>query len=234
MMSIADNVKTVFERVNNAAVRAGRDPADITVLAASKMNGAGRVREAFDAGIRDFGENRVQELREKYSLGAYDGANLHFIGHLQKNKVKDVTGICKLIHSVDSIPLAETISKKACALGIVQDVLIEINVGGEASKSGILQSEADELICAVSNFPGIRVSGLMAIPPADADMTETRNYFDLMYKLFVDIKSKKYDNVNMSFLSMGMSRDYEDAILAGANIVRIGTSIFGLRDYSRA
>lgn len=231
-MDIASNVKEILERAENAALRAGRDFSEITVLAASKMNGADRIREAFDAGIRAFGENRVQELREKNAQGAYNGAELHFIGHLQKNKVKDVTGVCRLIHSVDSVSLAEAISKKADTLGIVQDILIEVNVGAEESKSGISPEKVSELVSAASNFHGIHVAGLMAIPPAGANMAETRNYFDFMYQLFVDIKDKKYDNVNMSFLSMGMSRDFEDAILAGSNIVRIGTSIFGLRNYS--
>lgn len=231
-MSIADNVRAVFERVNNAAVRAGRDAAEITILAASKMNDTSRVREAFDAGIRYFGENRVQELREKYPQGAYDGAEIHFIGHLQKNKVKDVTGICSLIHSVDSQALAEAISKKAAALGIAQDVLIEVNIGGEASKSGVDAAMAEELVCSVAQLPAIRVCGLMAIPPASAEKAENRNYFESMYNLFVDIRDKKYDNVYMRSLSMGMTKDFEDAILSGSNIVRIGTSIFGPRDYS--
>lgn len=232
-MDIADNVKEILGRAENAARRAGRDFSEITVLAASKMNDAARVRQAFDAGIRHFGENRVQEMREKLAQGAYDGAALHFIGRLQKNKVKDVTGVCRLIHSVDSESLAEAISKRAESAGIAQDVLIEINVGAEESKSGISPAAADELICRIAGFSGIRVSGLMAIPPASAGITETRNYFDLMYKLFVDIKDKKYDNVNMSFLSMGMTRDFEDAIMAGSNIVRIGTAIFGARNYAR-
>lgn len=231
-MSIADNVKRVLDNVNHAAANAGRRPEDIIVLAASKMNDTANIRQAFDAGITHFGENRVQELREKYAQNAYADAQLHFIGHLQKNKAKDVTGICTLIHSVDSMSLAEAISKKALSLGCIQDVLIEINVADEASKSGISFSKADELICQAATLPGLRIAGLMAIPPASAEKSETRNYFDTMYNLFVDIKGKKYDNVIMSFLSMGMSRDYEDAIAAGANIVRIGTSIFGLRDYS--
>lgn len=232
-MDISDNVKFVLERVNEAALHSGRSFSDITVLAASKMNGFTQIREAFDAGIKDFGENRVQELKEKYNQGAYSGANLHFIGHLQKNKVKDIVGICRLIHSVDSFSLAETISKKAIAVGKVQDILVEVNIGREASKSGIALERTEELICTISGLQGIHVSGLMAIPPANAEKNEIRNYFNLMYKLFVDIRGKKYDNVNMSFLSMGMSGDYEDAILAGSNIVRIGTLIFGSRDYSR-
>ena len=231
-MSIADNVQAVFERVNNAAALAGRDASEITVLAASKMNDFFRIREAFDAGIRCFGENRVQELREKYPQGAYEGADIHFIGHLQKNKVKDVTGVCSLIHSVDSQALAEVMSRKAASLGIVQDILIEINIGGEASKSGIDFASAEELVCSAAQLDSVRVCGLMAIPPAGAEKAENRNYFDSMYNLFVDIRDKKYDNVYMRFLSMGMTKDFEDAILSGSNIVRIGTSIFGPRDYS--
>lgn len=232
-MSISDNVQVILERVEKAAIQSGRSLSDITVLAASKMNDAARVREAFDAGIRCFGENRVQELREKYPQGAYEGADLHFIGHLQKNKAKYVTGVCSLIHSVDSFELAEAISKKAVSLGIRQNILLEVNVGREDAKSGVLPEAAEDILASISTLPGICLSGLMAIPPASANSAETRNYFKFMYNLFVDIRAKKYDNVSMSFLSMGMSRDYEDAILAGSNIVRIGTSIFGKRDYSR-
>jgi len=216
-----------------AALRAGRRPEDITLAAASKMNSADRVREAFEGGIRVFGENRVQEMTEKNALGAYEGAELHFIGHLQRNKVKNVVGVCSLIHSVDSEELARECARRAAALGIEQNILIEVNIGGEASKSGAEPARIDELISYCSTLGGaVKVAGLMAIPPFDASMEETRRYFEQMYQLFVDMRSKKYDNVSMHALSMGMSGDYAEAILAGANIVRVGTAIFGERHYS--
>jgi len=228
-MEIAENVRRVLDEIGAAAAAAGRPPEDVLLLAASKMNDTARVREAFAAGVAAFGENRVQEMTEKLAQGAYDGAQLHFIGHLQRNKVKNVVGVCDLIQSVDSRELLERISARAVSLGIVQDVLLEVNIGGEAAKSGAAPAEADELCACAAGLPGLRVRGLMTIPPISGGPGGNRKFFDAMYNLFVDIGGKKYDNVNMQILSMGMSGDFCDAIAAGANLVRIGTAIFGSR-----
>ncbi len=231
-MSIADNVKQVKENIAAAAIRCGRSPDEIKLVAATKMNDASRVREAIAAGVDICGENRVQELTEKLEQGAYEGCPLHFIGHLQKNKVKYIVGKVELIHSVDSVELAGVISKKAQSLGIVQDILLEVNIGGEEAKSGFAPEELDSAMPALANLSGIRVLGLMAIPPICENSEENRAYFRRMKQLFVDIERKKYDNNYMTFLSMGMSADYEVAIEEGANLVRVGTGIFGARNYA--
>lgn len=230
-MSIADNVRSVKRRIAEAAEACGRDPSGIKLVAATKMNDASRVREAIAAGVDVCGENRVQEFLEKNAAGAYEGCPKHFIGHLQKNKVKYLVGEVELIHSVDSAELLETISRRAEKLGLVQDVLLEVNIGAEESKSGVSPEELGEILEKAADFPDARVRGLMAIPPICADPEENRTYFRRMYQLFVDIRAKKYDNVSMDFLSMGMSADFEVAISEGANMVRVGTGIFGARDY---
>ena len=231
-MSIADNVKQVKESIAAAAMRCGRNPDEIKLVAATKMNDADRVREAIAAGVDICGENRVQELTEKLGQGAYEGCPLHFIGHLQKNKVKYIVGKVELIHSVDSVELAEVISKRAQSLGIVQDIVLEVNIGGEAAKSGFAPEELDAAMPALADLGGIRVLGLMAIPPICENSEENRPYFRRMKQLFIDIERKKYDNNCMAFLSMGMSADYEVAIEEGANLVRVGTGIFGARNYA--
>jgi hypothetical protein len=231
MSEITENVKIVREKMAQAAIRAGVAPESVALVAATKMNDAERVREAIKAGIDAAGENRVQELLEKNGQNAYEGAPLHFIGHLQKNKVKNVVGLCDLIQSVDSIELMEVISKKALERNTVQDILIEVNIGGEAAKSGAAPEAVDEIVAAAGEFKGIFVRGLMTIPPISEKPGSNRIYFQKMYKLFVDISSKKYDNISVDLLSMGMSGDYEDAILEGANMVRVGSAIFGARHY---
>ncbi|MCI7370008.1 MAG: YggS family pyridoxal phosphate-dependent enzyme [Firmicutes bacterium] len=231
-MSIAENVKLVKENIEAAAIRCGRDPKDIKLVAATKMNDAFRVREAIAAGVDICGENRVQELQEKLAQGAYDGCPLHFIGHLQKNKVKYIIGKVELIHSVDSVSLAQEINKRAAALGLTQDILLEVNIGAEENKSGFAP---EELACALdemAQFSSIRVLGLMAIPPVCEISENNRVYFRRMKQLFIDIGQKKYDNVIMQLLSMGMSADYEVAVEEGANLVRVGTGIFGARNYA--
>ena len=231
-MSIAENVKLVKENIEAAAIRCGRDPADIKLVAATKMNDAFRVREAIAAGVDICGENRVQELQEKLARGAYDGCPLPFIGHLQKNKVKYIIGKVELIHSVDSVSLAQEINKRAAALGLTQDILLEVNIGAEENKSGFAP---EELACALdemAQFSSIRVLGLMAIPPVCEISENNRVYFRRMKQLFIDIGQKKYDNVIMQLLSMGMSADYEVAVEEGANLVRVGTGIFGARNYA--
>ena len=230
-MSIAENVRDVKSKIAAAAIACGRDPQDILLCAATKMNDASRVREAVEAGVDICGENRVQELVEKNAQGAYEGCPLHFIGHLQKNKVKQVVGVVSLIHSVDSLELLEVINRRAENLGIVQDVLLEVNIGAEEAKSGFSPDELDGVLDKIGNFGSIMVRGLMAIPPICQNQEENRPYFSKMKQLFIDIGAKKYDNSSMDLLSMGMSADYEVAISEGANIVRVGTGIFGARDY---
>ena len=230
-MSIAENVARIRAEMAAAAREAGRDPAEITLVAASKMNDAARVREAIAAGVDVCGENRVQEMLEKQAQGAYEGAPLHFIGHLQKNKVKQVVGLAALIHGVDSLALLELIDRCAEKRGLTQDLLLEVNIGAEESKSGFAPEEIPVALSAAASFSHIRVRGLMCIPPAGLGEEENRLNFTKMNKLFVDNSGKKYDNVRMDFLSMGMSADFACAIACGANMVRVGSAIFGPRPY---
>lgn len=230
-MSIAENVAALRARMDAAARAAGRDPAEILLCAASKMNDAGRVREAVAAGVDCCGENRVQEFLAKNAVNAYAGCSVHFIGTLQRNKVKYLVGAVDLIHSVDSPELLREIDRRAEKLGLVQPVLLEVNVGGEASKSGVAAEELPALLELAGACPHLQIRGLMTIPPAEKAPGENRNYFCRMYELFVDIREKKYDNVLMTELSMGMSSDYEEAVRCGATIVRLGTALFGPRNY---
>jgi hypothetical protein len=229
---IIRNVAFVKSEIARAAREAGRDPAEIRLVAATKMNDAGRVRAAVRGGVDICGENRVQEMLMKHSLGAYEGVPLHFIGHLQKNKVKQVVGLCELIHSVDSLPLLREISQIAERRGLRQDVLLEVNIGNEASKSGFLPEEIAPVLSEAAEMAAVRVRGLMAIPPICEKAEENRPFFLKMQKLFVDNCEKKYDNIAMDFLSMGMSADYTEAIRCGANMVRVGSGIFGPRNYT--
>ena len=231
-MSIAENVARIKKEIAKAAIAAGRDPKEITLCAATKMNNTAAVQEAIRAGVDCCGENRVQELTLKQSQNAYKGAPVHFIGHLQTNKVKQVVGKVDLIQSVDSVRLLEAINKEASKQGIVQDVLLEINVGNEESKSGFAVEEVDSVLSQMGNFPAIRVLGFMAIPPICQNSTENHKFFQKMYNLSVDIMRKKYDNVCVNILSMGMSGDYTDAIACGSTMIRVGTAIFGARDYA--
>ena len=221
-LSLQQRIALVRENIDRAA--AGRP---ITLVGVAKTKPAELVIQAVRAGLDVIGENYVQEFRDKSAAGAYAGAKVHIIGHLQQNKVKYVAGKVDLIQSVDSAALLEAIARRAAAQGAVQDVLIEVNIGAEAGKSGCAPEALDELLGRAAGMAGIRVRGLMAIPPAEC----SRAYFGPMYNLFVDNKAKKYDNVSMDFLSMGMSDDYADAILQGANMVRVGTAIFGPRNY---
>jgi len=227
-MSIGENVRRIREAIAEAALKAGAK-GDITLVAATKTHPPEIIREAIKAGISDCGENRVQEMLRKLPLGAYEGARLHFIGHLQKNKVKYVVGEVSLIQSVDSKELVSLIGERAKRLGIVQDILIEVNIGGEESKSGVSPDRLEELLDFCAAESGVFVRGLMTIPPVATENNGNRRYFDQMYKLFVDTGVKKYDNIKMEILSMGMSADFEEAILAGSNMVRIGSAIFGPR-----
>ncbi len=232
MGEISANIAAIRREIDEAAKLCGKTGADITLVAATKMNDTSRVKEAVAAGVDACGENRVQELLEKYEQKAYAGAPLHFIGTLQTNKVKYIVGKVDLIQSVNSLKLACEISKCAEKCGIVQDILVEINIGGEESKSGADEKDVFEIIENISKLPSIRVRGLMTIPPISHDEEAQKSFFIKMGQLFIDIGAKKYDNINMEFLSMGMSGDYKTAILCGANMVRVGTGIFGARHYA--
>ena len=230
-MSIAENIAQVRQNIEAAAREAGRDPAEIILVGASKMNDADACREAIAAGIDVLGENRVQEMTEKLAQNAYEGAPLHFIGHLQRNKVKQVVGKVALIQSAGSLPLLHEIEKVAANLGIVQDVLLEVNIGAEEAKSGFLAADIPAAAREALELSHIRVRGLMTIPPADADRDANMQYFREVRALYVDINEKMFHN-ELKYLSMGMSGDYADAIRAGATMVRVGTAIFGARNYN--
>ncbi len=230
-MSIAQNIAAIKEKMAQAAIAAGRDPKDILLCAATKTQSSENVRLAIQAGVDCCGENRVQELVKKWEDNAYEGVPVHFIGHLQTNKVRQVVGKVALIASVDSQRLLEAIDREAQRQGITQDILLEVNIGNEISKSGFTLSQIYEICENMTNYSNIRVLGLMTIPPICHDSGENRKFFQEMYNLSVDITAKKYDNVWVRFLSMGMSDDYPDAIACGSNMVRIGTGIFGPRSY---
>ena len=218
--TITQAVQTAKKRIAEAAIASGRKPEDITLVAATKMNDAERVRAAIEAGVDVCGENRVQELLEKYEQHAYDGKPLHFIGTLQTNKVKYLIGKVSMIESVSSVKLAKVIDKEAAKAGICQDILLDID-----------PDEIDSVIEQVAQLEHVHVRGLMAIPPKTQPNQEKTLYFDRMSQLFIDISAKKYDNITMDCLSMGMSADYCEAISCGATIVRLGTALFGARHY---
>ena len=231
-MSIAENVARIRQEINRAAIAAGRDPGEIRLCAATKMNSADAVRQAIAAGVDCCGENRVQELTEKLSQDAYRGAPVHFIGHLQTNKVRQVVGKVDLIQSVDSLRLLRAINAEAAKQGIVQSVLLEVNIGQEESKSGFLAEEIPDLPEKCGEFSNICIKGLMAIPPISHNSGDNVKFFQKMSQLYVDIRRKKYDNVMVDCLSMGMSDDFTDAVRWGSTMVRVGTAIFGARNYA--
>lgn len=230
MMSIADNIQAIRARMDAAAVRAGRDPRGILLVGASKMNDTAACREAIAAGIDALGENRVQEMTAKLAEGAYEGAPLHFIGHLQRNKVRQVVGQVALIHSVGSLELLEEIQRQAERREIVQDVLLEVNIGGEESKSGFAPQALYAAAEKARSYSALRVRGLMTIPPVEREPHGNLPYFEKVSRFYVDISRDLYDN-GFEYLSMGMSDDFEDAIAAGATMVRVGSAIFGHRQY---
>ena len=231
-MSIAENIARIRYEIAEAARSVGRDPSQILLCAATKMNDADAVRQAIAAGVDCCGENRVQELTQKLAQNAYKGAQLHFIGHLQTNKVRQVVGKVDLIQSADRFPLLKALQAEAAKQGICQDILLQVNVGREESKGGFLPEQMSEVIDRMPEFPNLRVRGIMAIPPICKNPTENNKFFQEMYNLSVDITRKKSDNVFVDFLSMGMSDDYSEAIRCGSNMVRIGTGIFGQRNYA--
>ena len=229
-MSIQENIAAIRRRMAEAARQAGRDPGEILLVGASKMNDAAACREAIAAGIDALGENRVQEMTAKLQEGAYDGAPLHFIGHLQRNKVRQGVGRGSLIHSVSSLELMEEIHRQAQKMGLVQDVLLEVNVGGEESKSGFAPQAVAAAAEHALTLSALRVRGLMTIPPVEREPHGNLPYFREVSRLYVDINRNLYDN-SFVYLSMGMSDDFEDAIAAGATMVRVGSAIFGRRHY---
>lgn len=225
-----ENYNIITQNISRAAEKSGRRYEDITLLAATKTVNIEVINYAIKSGIKYIGENRVQELLSKYEY--YLPVNRHFIGHLQTNKVKDIIDKVTLIHSVDSYRLAEEISKQAKKKNITMDILLEINIGNEQSKSGFSAEEAIIATEKIANLGNIQIKGLMAIPPICENPEQNRPYFAKMKKLFIDIANKKIDNSSMDILSMGMSDDYEVAIQEGANMVRLGTALFGRRNYN--
>ena len=229
-MSLEENIARVKASMARAALEAGRDPAEITLVAATKVQSSDTIRAAIAAGIAVCGENRVQELTAHLDDYAYDGAKIHFIGHLQTNKVRFVVGRVDLIESVDSPRLLEAVQRQAEKLNLVQDILLEVNIGREESKGGCLPEDLPALARQAAALSHVRLRGLMAIPPAAAAPGDNRRFFAATRQLFVDIRSQIGDNdTDIDCLSMGMSDDYEDAVREGATLVRLGTALFGPR-----
>ena len=226
----AINVRETFKKISEAAKRSGRDPSEIRLMAVTKTVDPEKINEAIGEGCKLLGENRVQELLEKYER--YDkSAEIHFIGRLQTNKVKYIVDKVSMIESVDSIKLAEEIEKRCAKIDKIMDVLLEVNIASEESKGGFSPEEVVEISEKISAFPHLRLRGLMTIGRFDAEIEETRQYFKKMHHLLVDIKAKNIDNIYINILSMGMSADYELAVSEGATIVRVGRGLFGARKY---
>ena len=226
---IQEQMTHVQEKIREACGRVSRNPEEVTLIAVSKTKPVEMLLEAYEAGARDFGENKVQELVQKRPLLPED-ARFHMIGHLQTNKVKQVIGQTALIHSVDSIHLAEQIEAEAARRDLTVDILLEVNVAKEESKFGFYLEETEEALRKIGGFPHVKVRGLMTIAPFVENSEENRPVFKKLYDFYVDMKSKNIDNVTMSILSMGMTGDYEVAVEEGATMVRVGTGIFGARE----
>lgn len=226
------NYRVICENIARAAEDSGRRAEDITFLAATKTVDAATINHAISLGLRYIGENRVQELLSKYEEYDLEHASLQFIGHLQTNKVRQIVGKVDLIQSVDSVKLAKEISRCSEKAGITTDILLEVNVGREENKSGVMPELLPELIDEIREIPSIKVRGLMTIPPICDNAQENRKFFDIMRNIFLDIGSKNIDNISMDILSMGMSDDYGEAIRCGANMVRVGSALFGARNYN--
>ena len=231
-MSISENLSKVRQNIADAAKRAGRNPDEITLVAVTKTRTAEEINEAASLGVTDIGENKPQEVRDKFA-DVSPGLKWHMIGHLQTNKIKYIIDRVCMIHSVDSIHLMDEIDRQAQKHGIVMDILIQVNISGEETKQGCRPDELHDILTHAGTLSNIRVKGLMTIAPKTDNSVTNRLHFDNIRKLFVDISQKKYDNVIMESLSMGMSGDYETAIECGATIVRVGSAIFGERDYSK-
>ena len=225
---VAQNVRAIMQQVRDTALQAGRDPSEVQVMAVTKTVDPVLVNAAIGAGITLLGENKAQELCAKYDSYHKDGVQIHFIGHLQTNKVRQIVDKVSMVESVDSIKLAREIDRHCAAIGKVMDVLLEVN------KTGIFPELLPALLEEAGKLEHIRVRGLMTIPPVCETEEEVLQYFSQMRQLFIDIKQKKYDNISMEILSMGMSADYLAAVRCGSNIVRIGTAMFGQRNYKRS
>ena len=228
---IVDNIKEIQNEIEETCAKVGRDPSEVTLIAVSKTKPYTDVEEAMGSGCLDYGENKVQELDQKYDL-LPKNINWHMIGHLQRNKVKYLVGKAKMIHSVDSLRLANQIEKEYAKKDMVAQVLIEVNMAGEESKFGIKPEESEDLIREISKLEHVKVNGLMTIAPYTLEPEDNRIYFKKLKELSVDIDSKNIDNVTMSVLSMGMSGDYKVAIEEGSTMIRVGTKIFGERNYN--
>ena len=229
---LSENLRDVEKRIEEACKRCNRDPKEVTLIAVSKTKPVEMLQEVYDAGARNFGENKVQEIMDKYDHLPQD-IHWHMIGHLQRNKVKYIVDKVQMIHSVDSLRLAETIDKEAKKKNVTVPILIEVNVAEEDSKFGLSLEEVTALAEEISKLSNIRVCGLMTVAPFVEDPEENREVFRSLKKLSVDIAAKNINNVTMSVLSMGMTNDFEVAVEEGATMVRVGTAIFGARDYSR-
>ena len=231
---VAQNVQKIAQDVREAALQAGRDPSEVQVMAVTKTVDPVLVNAAIGAGITLLGENKAQELCAKYDSYHKDGVQIHFIGHLQTNKVRQIVDKVSMVESVDSIKLAREIDRHCAAIGKVMDVLLEVNIGREENKTGIFPELLPALLEEAGKLEHIRVRGLMTIPPVCETEEEVLQYFSQKRQLFIDIMQKKYDNISMEILSMGMSADYLAAVRCGSNIVRIGTAMFGQRNYKRS
>ena len=226
------NYQLINERIAEAAQKIGKAREDITFLAATKTVDAATINHAISLGLDHIGENRVQELLAKYEEYDLENCSLQFIGHLQSNKVRQIVGKVDLIQSVDSFKLAKEISAQSLKRNVHTDLLVEVNIGREENKSGVFEENLEELLCQIAELDGISVQGLMTIPPICDNKQKISQYFNKMHRLFIDISQKKLDNINMHILSMGMSDDYYEAILEGATMVRIGSALFGARNYT--
>ena len=232
LSDIEYNYKTIRENIYNSAVKAGRNPEEITFLEATKTVEPEYINYAISLGLDHIGENRVQELLSKYESYDLNNTKLHMIGHLQSNKVRQIVGKVDMIESVDSLKLANEISQQSLKNNVKTDILVEVNIGGEESKSGISPDKLEELLYQIAELKAIKVKGLMTIPPICENKQKICGYFENMRKLFLDISAKKIDNISMNVLSMGMSDDYCEAIAEGATMVRIGSALFGARNYN--
>ncbi len=226
------NYKLINERISEAAQKVGKKREDITLLAATKTVAPDVINHAISLGLDHIGENKVQELVSKYDDYNLSNCSLQFIGHLQTNKVKQIVDKVDLIQSVDSVKLANEIAKQSLKLDKTTDILVEVNIGKEENKSGVYPEQLEELLCQIAQIEGISVKGLMTIPPICENEQKILKYFNNMHNIFIDISQKKLDNISMNILSMGMSADYYEAILQGATMVRVGSSLFGARDYN--
>ncbi len=231
LQAVQDNYKAIKAKVQESAVKAGRNPEDVRLMAVTKTVESVYINKVLDMGADLIGENRVQEFLGKKDELHLEGVEKHLIGHLQTNKVKQIVGEVDMIESVDSFRLAKEINRVSLNKGVTTKVLVEVNVGKEDSKSGIYIEQLEELLCQISELEAVKVSGLMTIPPICDSEKEVSDYFSSMYQSFIDIKGKNIDNVNMDILSMGMSGDFEAAVANGSNIVRVGSAIFGARKY---